>query len=268
MKKIVVITSPGRSKMEFVNALHERTGGSVALVLIQQPKKKSVLQKVKMFYGKVGYRGILSEIYYYFRLRVDAKRRAALNVTKLISPLAKEGERYIPQSKEVGDINSDYVYEQVRALAPDLIVVWGGLIIKPRLIAAAGKAINLHTGYCPYYRGTNCNLNALYNDDFEHIGITIHEVVPRVDAGAIYSITKVDTNRSPRIFFKELNDYALAEYLRTITALCNGEQCSTTPQDISLGRNYLLKDWTYTKQFSVSTKILGLQAMYRPVEEN
>ncbi len=266
MKKIIFITTPGRAKMEFVNTLHQQTGEGVALVIIQKPKKKPFFKRIHSFYKKVDFTGIIPEIYYFVRLKYDKQRREAIGLTKLMSPLPAQEDTYLPPILEVDDINSDEVYAKVLSMNAELTVIWGGLIIKPRLITATKRCINMHTGHCPYYRGTNCNLNAILNNDLDHIGITIHEVATKVDAGAVYAVIKVNTEVSPWIFFRELNNLAVHEYMRIAIALYKGEILDSTPQDITLGRNYLLKDWTYKKQYQVATKLLALDMGYRALK--
>ena len=45
------------------------------------------------------------------------------------------------------------------------------------------KAINIHAGVSPYYRGTDCNFWALYDDNPHLVGSTIHLLSKGSDSG-------------------------------------------------------------------------------------
>ena len=47
------------------------------------------------------------------------------------------------------------------------------------------KAINIHMGLSPFYRGTDCNFWALMDKNFMHVGSTIHYLSDGLDNGDI-----------------------------------------------------------------------------------
>ena len=61
-------------------------------------------------------------------------------------------------------------------LKSDIYVVFGSSYIKNELIdfLVKQRAINIHAGVSPYYRGTDCNFWALYDDNPHLVGSTIH----------------------------------------------------------------------------------------------
>jgi methionyl-tRNA formyltransferase len=80
-------------------------------------------------------------------------------------------------SKEVRDI---LISEKV-----DLLILTTVHIIKAILIDIDGLLIlNAHTGWLPTYRGLDCNLKALR--DGHKLGLSIHKVTKKIDAGEIY----------------------------------------------------------------------------------
>lgn len=258
MNNIVIITTRGNTKRMFVNVLHKETQGAIALVIIQKPQRKSILRRVQGLVKKVSPRYIVSEIYYYSVMRWCKGYRDAILFPKLIS-IQDDTIGYLPPVLEVDDVNSEEVTREIDRIQPSIIALWGGKIVKPHIFSLAKHTLNLHTGFCPYYRGTNCNLHALLRNDFAHIGITIHEVVAEVDAGRIFTIVTADTRNSPRQFFTELNDKAFRAYIKIIRALWRGEQITTQQQDITQGHNYLLKDWTYAHQYKVARFLRALE---------
>ena len=47
------------------------------------------------------------------------------------------------------------------------------------------KAINIHAGISPYYRGSDCNFWALYDNNLHLVGSTIHFLSKGLDSGPI-----------------------------------------------------------------------------------
>ncbi len=70
-------------------------------------------------------------------------------------------------------------------LKSDIYVVFGSSYIKGELVdfLVKQKAINIHAGISPYYRGTDCNFWALYDDNPHLVGATIHLLSKGLDSG-------------------------------------------------------------------------------------
>lgn len=85
---------------------------------------------------------------------------------------------YIPISEivSVNDLNLKYTA---------LGVVFGTSKIKPYIIDKFDTLLNIHRGISQCYRGLDSDLWAIYCEDFEQIGATIHLVEPTLDTGAI-----------------------------------------------------------------------------------
>ena len=47
------------------------------------------------------------------------------------------------------------------------------------------KAINIHMGISPYYRGADCNFWAMYDGNSHLVGATIHMLSKGLDSGSI-----------------------------------------------------------------------------------
>ena len=87
---------------------------------------------------------------------------------------------------EPGTLSTDPRVREA-ADAADFIVVFGAPWIKAPLIETlvAKRAVNLHAGVAPEYRGTACNFWALHDGHPELIGFTIHYLSAGLDSGAI-----------------------------------------------------------------------------------
>lgn len=71
------------------------------------------------------------------------------------------------------------------ALQSDVYIIFGSSFIKSPLIdfLIKKKAINIHMGVSPYYRGSSCNFWAPFEGHPELIGATIHLLSKGLDSG-------------------------------------------------------------------------------------
>jgi len=86
-----------------------------------------------------------------------------------------------------GDLNSLDLSVLEPALSSDYYIVFGASYIKGDLIdfLVKNRAINIHMGVSPYYRGSSCNFWALYDRRPEMVGATIHLLSRGLDSGDI-----------------------------------------------------------------------------------
>jgi methionyl-tRNA formyltransferase len=152
---------------------------------------------------------------------------------------------------EVSDINAPEVIALVEREAPDLVVVSGTNLLKPRLIDAihrTGKVVNLHTGISPYIKGgPNCTNWCLTLRRFDLIGNTVMWLDAGIDSGAI-----IATERTPltgRESLTELHiavmEHAHALYVRCIRLFAEGRTLPSVRQDeLGQGRLFLTRHWT------------------------
>ena len=101
-------------------------------------------------------------------------------------------------SIKAGDL-SLLKFSQVKdALNSDLYIVFGASYIKGWLIdfLVKKRAINIHMGLSPYYRGAACNFWALYDNNPHLVGSTIHLLSKSLDSGPMlyHAMSNVKTN--------------------------------------------------------------------------
>jgi len=105
------------------------------------------------------------------------------------------------KSVDLYNINQSGVKEYIEALSPDLIWVYGTGLIYPDLISIPGWGmVNLHGGISQKYRGLDSSLWAIYNNDFNSLGLTIHYVEPELDTGDILFQHKMMIKKTDEIF--------------------------------------------------------------------
>lgn len=100
-----------------------------------------------------------------------------------------------------GDLNRMDKSQLTDALNSDIYVVFGASFIKGWLIdfLVESKAINIHMGLSPYYRGSSCNFWALYDNNPSYVGATIHLLSKGLDSGDMlfHCVPKLKSNDSP-----------------------------------------------------------------------
>ena len=87
----------------------------------------------------------------------------------------------------MGDLNKLQIKDLSLFLKSDVYVVFGSSYIKNDLInfLIKNNAINIHMGVSPFYRGTDCNFWALYDNNPHLVGSTIHMLSKGLDNGSI-----------------------------------------------------------------------------------
>lgn len=85
-----------------------------------------------------------------------------------------------------GEVNEDHLVRSILGHQPDVLATFGCSIIGPRLIAELPRrAVNLHLGLSPYYRGSGTNLWPLVDGRPELVGATFLHLDEGIDTGEI-----------------------------------------------------------------------------------
>jgi folate-dependent phosphoribosylglycinamide formyltransferase PurN len=87
---------------------------------------------------------------------------------------------------DIDDPHGEEAIRQASRIGPDYILLLGAPVVKPALFKLARQGtLNWHHGLSPRYRGSDCVLWAMSNNEFDQIGFTIHYVSEVVDGGKI-----------------------------------------------------------------------------------
>jgi len=97
-----------------------------------------------------------------------------------------------------GDLNKCSMDTLSDFLKSDVYVVFGSSYIKGDLVdfLVKNKALNIHMGVSPYYRGTDCNFWALHDDNPHLVGATIQMLSKGLDSGSMlyHAMSNIKTN--------------------------------------------------------------------------
>lgn len=143
-------------------------------ILINRKKRIGVVKVI----GQVLFIGLISPVL----------KRFSLNRINQIIADNKYSKKSIPNSKiqNVDSVNNREIINLVHGLKPNLIFVNGTRIISKQIIDKLGiKMINIHVGITPKYRGVHGGYWALYNENKELFGTTLHYIDSGVDTGFI-----------------------------------------------------------------------------------
>lgn len=187
--KIVILTSSTTGNIYLVNQLLRRHQ-IVGMVIEAPPPALTQEEKRNRRQRMVERHGLLR-----------AMNKLAFNAVRwrFISPKDQliQREQFFPAGAQVAyertvpsitvpNINDPRCVEFIRGLAPDLIAVCGTGVIKREVFSLAPRgAINIHTGITPEYRSADPIFWAIYNNQADKVGVTIHFVDDGIDTGAI-----------------------------------------------------------------------------------
>ena len=101
-----------------------------------------------------------------------------------------------------GDLNNCSFNILKNFLKSELYIVFGCSFIKGKLASflIKKKAINIHIGVAPYYRGTDCNFWALYDGNSDLVGATVHYLSKKLDGGKIIFHALSEYNKNPFLY--------------------------------------------------------------------
>ncbi len=103
---------------------------------------------------------------------------------------------------QYGDLNYVKIKDIEKFLKSDLYIVFGSSFIKGNLLKylIKKKAINIHMGISPYYKGSDCNFWALYDGNTDLVGATIHMLSKDLDGGKILFHAISEYHKNPYLY--------------------------------------------------------------------
>jgi len=143
----------------------------------------------------------------------------------------------------VPHINHPEVVTLADRLQPDVIAVFGTSLIRGALLERGRLGmLNLHGGLSPDYRGADCTFWALYNNEPEQVGCTLHFINAGIDTGKLVAHVRpavAPGDEELTLFWRAVRDSAPV-YAEAIRRLAAGDRLGQVQS--RKGRLYQVKD--------------------------
>ncbi len=189
-QRVVVLVSQDSSDMYFANQLIknlnvvgvfvEKQHGKAPNLFIKFVKIFKYLIKPKLFIKAI--KDNINNKYYGKRASRIALDGFGLEGSKLLAG----GDCKVVYTEGINAINEPVYVEEIKKLKPDVIAVCGTSILKRPILSIPVKGVlNIHGGLSQRYRGVWTTLWAIYNEEPEYIGATVHYVSDGIDDGNI-----------------------------------------------------------------------------------
>lgn len=182
-KKIVFLASDCESSRWVYNALIKKFALEAAI--IETPVSKKILFKGRL--KKIGFVKVCGQVLFSVLLAPVLRRKAAQRKAALVQQYDLTGTGFNNSNTHyVSSVNDAAAIALLQQLQPDIVVVNGTRIISRKVLQCIPALfINMHVGITPLYRGSHGGYWALYNNDINNFGTTIHLVDAGVDTGKI-----------------------------------------------------------------------------------
>lgn len=185
MKKIVMLCNHGESSCIVYNKLSEVF--NIEKVIIEESVSTKVLIKRRI--KKLGLFKVVGQLLFIVLIVPFLKKSSSERKAEILNTYnASVNDEKMMKSNpvQVNSVNDKKCIETLQEIKPDIIVVNGTRIISEEVLNCTdAQFINLHAGITPKYRGSHGAYWALYNNDAENAGVTVHFVDKGIDTGSI-----------------------------------------------------------------------------------
>jgi methionyl-tRNA formyltransferase len=233
--RIVVLTKKG--SLFGKKLINELTANSIPVdkvVVIRQPAG----YYLKLFGSVTKRTGFLDAAYFSLRKTVAAAKERSHWKTSLLNNIREDmNDRTI----RTRGTNSHQTEELLKELKPDLLLLGQTGIIRRHIIEIPRLGtLNAHPGILPDYRGIDCGKWAIYNDDFDNIGCTVHWVDTGVDTGEILLSEKyaISSDETLETLEANLDNLAVSSLAKVVVSMLGKKELNATAQSSGEGRQY------------------------------
>lgn len=157
--------------------------------------KLNVIQEKKTFFSNQNKISNLMKNYF---LKVDEAQKKIFGNTA-IDKKNKNIKLLSLENKKLEKCSLNFLSDFLNS---DIFIVFGSSFIKKDLVnfLIDHKALNIHLGISPYYRGTDCNFWALFDNNPHLVGATIHLLSKGLDSGQILYHALSEIKEDPFIY--------------------------------------------------------------------
>lgn len=243
--RIILVTS---NKLEHVYVANKLlTGVSLDGIVVDHGRRLGLLSNIRRLYRKYTLLQMASRLHMALMMRVW--RDESIGRESMIAAYGPENCLRFSRPDllhHVRGINSPEGLQTVASLQPDVLLVYGTVVVGSKIISQARiVALNMHTGISPYYRGADCAFWPIYNRELHMVGATVHECTKDIDGGRIFGTTRAQLFPDDDVFsvFARSVMAGADLYLRMVRELVAGRLIGVE-QNLSLGKEYraLMRD--------------------------
>ena len=234
---IVVLTNCGSwYGKKICNSFISKKIPIAAVVVVRQP----ITYHLRLFSSVSRRIGIVDGIYFSFKRLADklSELRLASDNDKALKH--RYHDMGVPVYFSKGT-NSSETVTTLHRVSPDLLILGQTGIVKKQVLSIPViGTLNAHPGILPYYRGIDCPKWAIYHNDYENIGCSVHWVDQHVDTGNIimkkrYSLSQGETMRS---LDHNLYNHCVELLAEVVLSLLAGKSMATEIQRVEEGIQY------------------------------
>lgn len=179
--KILVLSSRKLLNYFLINKLSKKY--NIVQVIYEDRSLKNKIKFIKNRIRKLGLIKTIGQLVFIFFDKTYINKISKPKIKQLL--VNEDTTRPNLPSIDVDDINGAKAEELIKKINPEAIVVAGTSIIKSNILRSSKIFVNIHCGITPKYRGVHGGFWAIYNKDFDNIGVTVHLVDKGVDEGRI-----------------------------------------------------------------------------------
>lgn len=245
---LVAHTPNGETQHRYVaTKLAEEFPNELAAIIVATGVPRGPLEQAKRWWRRYSVRQLTARlIALAYRKATSADYKRQQTFREILFPEGDSGDMPRPDLvRRVPSHNGPECLKLLRDLNPDIVAVYGTLIISEKVIAASKRMINIHTGFSPRYRGSDTIFWPLHNCDPQYVGVTVHRVDPGVDSGPILARGRpsIEPRDDENRLFAKAVKLGAELMCRAIRREVNGS-ARPMPQDLSKGREYRSIDRT------------------------
>lgn len=194
--KYLLLYVPNSSNYFVISCLEKKLGKIFKIAEIQTNSdvlKRTLNRKKDPFLSKI------NKLFFYIFYFIFLKNRVNNYIDKKLDYPTK-----IKPAIFVRNINEDKAILAAKTYKPDIILVLGTGLLNRKWLDLGKPILNAHTGIMPFYRGRFCWFWPIVNEEFDKVGVSVHEITPRADSGKILSQEFIKINNLDSILFETI----------------------------------------------------------------
>ena len=230
---IVILVSSDKSDLYFANQLMQRFNISTVVIEHQYERSQSTSKIKKISQLILRPHKLIKRIIEKTNEIIEDKFAIYNKPDKQLS-FGEQGENIIPADNVAiiechgkNSINSTESINHIKNAKPDLIAVCGTSLLSNEILSLPEKgALNLHGGLAQFYRGLWTTDWAIYNEEPEYIGATVHFIATGIDDGAILyqGRPSVSTDDNPHTLYQKVVKLGVDMMTQAIIDIKNNKQ--------------------------------------------